>query len=931
MKSPLLPKKKKAPTDFSKVKFRGIFRDYQQTVLNNAQQHLADGKIHIVAAPGSGKTILGLELIRELGVPAIVLSPSVTIRQQWGERFEEGFLPEGEDLSHYVSFDLHDSRLITSVTYQALHAASCKEVTEESLDIVDSEDEGVISSTEDATVIEDFRDFDLVSRMKERGVRVLCLDEAHHLRSEWHKALMSFIKAMGDDLVIISLTATPPYDSTQAEWQRYVSLCGPIDEEIFVPELVVKRTLCPHQDYVYFSYPTTSEKAALKKYRHHTDAFLNEVEESHLIEDALKNGGMLDAFSEHLAVVLKNENEFFTLFRMAERFGVSLPPEVTKMIRARRRFKAVLPWRKSMEELEGSLQFIMDNPALFDEEISERLRTMAAEKGLIERKRLRLLANKKLGKMLVSSMGKLNGISQITLTETHALGDSLRMLILTDFIKEDMLHIVGTNAAIQTMGAVPIFEAVRRTVGEATNIALLSGSLVIVPACIQDDIKALSAEKGIPCTFRQLPEVEYCTVNFSGSNKNKVAVMTEAFRRGFITILIGTKSLLGEGWDSPCINSLILATFIGSFMLSNQMRGRAIRIDRDNPEKTATIWHLVTMEPVIDEDASFSTKLMLSPLERYRELDGADWETLVRRFDCFMGPAYSRPVIESGVERMDILTPPFDENGIEQINEQMVARATDRASMAQQWFGSDSAGFYPVVEVATDIPETSLPISHVLANALPIIFLALVEGVFGMLFTSALYGARGQGVDLLTFGVLLVALVVGGVVLVRGSLRLSRLLSPKRNVTAIAEAVLASLRQTSHIKSLGAKIRVDSDPIGSRIRFGLRQATIHEQSVFAQAMSEMLSPIENPKYVLIRKKLGRYHFWQSYSCPEILASKKEDAEVLRENMTHVSGNFELVFTYNTKGRELLWKSCCRSYVNANVEMLQKYTTWAHSE
>ena len=52
-------------------------------------------------------------------------------------------------------------------------------------------------------------------------------------------------------------------------------------------------------------------------------------------------------------------------------------------------------------------------------------------------------------------------------------------------------------------------------------------------------------------------------------------------------------ALLGEGWDAPCINTLVLASSVGSFMLSNQMRGRAIRVDSAQPQKTANIWHLV--------------------------------------------------------------------------------------------------------------------------------------------------------------------------------------------------------------------------------------------------------------------------------------------------------------------------------------------------
>lgn len=59
---------------FEGVKFKGTFRSYQQKVLDHSAKYLADGKINVVAAPGSGKTILGLELIRRLGKPAVIFS-----------------------------------------------------------------------------------------------------------------------------------------------------------------------------------------------------------------------------------------------------------------------------------------------------------------------------------------------------------------------------------------------------------------------------------------------------------------------------------------------------------------------------------------------------------------------------------------------------------------------------------------------------------------------------------------------------------------------------------------------------------------------------------------------------------------------------------------------------------------------------------------
>ena len=48
------------------LQFKGTWRSYQARVLKNTDRYMSDGKIHIVAAPGSGKTTLGIELIRRM-------------------------------------------------------------------------------------------------------------------------------------------------------------------------------------------------------------------------------------------------------------------------------------------------------------------------------------------------------------------------------------------------------------------------------------------------------------------------------------------------------------------------------------------------------------------------------------------------------------------------------------------------------------------------------------------------------------------------------------------------------------------------------------------------------------------------------------------------------------------------------------------------
>ena len=112
--------------------------------------------------------------------------------------------------------------------------------------------------------------------MKEAGIEVLCLDECHHLRSEWWKALEDFKKQV-DNLKIIALTATPPYDSTPAMWTRYMNMCGEIDEEITIPELVKEGSLCPHQDYVYFNYPTKEEEQEVRRFQERSKAMTEKI------------------------------------------------------------------------------------------------------------------------------------------------------------------------------------------------------------------------------------------------------------------------------------------------------------------------------------------------------------------------------------------------------------------------------------------------------------------------------------------------------------------------------------------------------------------------------------------------------------------------------------------------------------------------------
>ncbi len=866
--------------DFSKVSFKWTFRDYQQAVLDNSQKHLKDKRIHIVAAPGSGKTILGLELVRRQNSPALIMSPSVTIRQQWGERFIEAYLPETENPDEYISYSLMTPKLITSITYQALHAAITKSVTEKEADEDEFEAEETL----------DFSNFNIFAEIKKAGIKTICLDEAHHLKSEWQKALEKFVEMLGKDVTIIALTATPPYDSTPSEWNRYHTLCGDIDEEIFVPQLVMQKTLCPHQDYIYFSYPTAEEAELLKCYKEKAVTVTDRIITGGLISKAVQISNV--AGNEEM--LYDNLDSFKSLVCVAKHGGANISKSLEEKVFEGRKASVY-----SIGEAEKAFQFIIDKPDIFTEKISEELKSALSKEALIEKRKVRLVSSDKINKMLISSTGKLHSINKIVESEYKNLGDSLRMLILTDYIKKDMMKLVGTNEEIHALGTVPVFESVRRE-NPDVKISVLSGTLVILPDSAVETVQEIAYNEGVPCRIKKIENTSHTEIIFSGSNKNKVSIITKAFQLGVINVLVGTKSLLGEGWDSPNINSLILASFVGSFMLSNQMRGRAIRIDKKNPEKVSNIWHLVTVEP-----------------DSKDEIISDDFETMKRRFSCFQAPAYNSDVIESGTDRIDILEAPFDEKGLENINVQMLSLASSRSVMAKRWSGAVKGNARPEIEEVSEIPAEVQPASAVHKNKIYTIVLAvLIVLAIIIIATSGFFGG------LLGF----IIAAIASVLLIKSASVVMKNSSPEKTVSNISNAVLKTLKEIGEIDSRGAVISVRKSEKKNTVNCSLKKATVREKNVFAKAISELLSPIDDPRYILIGtkgvSKLTSRNYVQSYACPSVIAVNKETAEILAKNLKSSGGKFELVFTRNEKGRKELFKCRKYSYINANSRLVK---------
>src|ERR1700756_1443572 len=193
--------------------FRKTWRTYQSRLLDHLDRYLDNKRLHLVAAPGSGKTVLGLEVIRRINQPTLVLAPTITIRDQWVDRLVELFLPPSNSKPTRVSTDLRSPAFLTVATYQALHAVCSGEPDEQTS--AESEENGVPKNHFDMQANGD--EANHVSRvpvpipefLMDAKFRALVLDEAHHLRAEWWRVLTSFAEQL-ENPTIVALTATPP-------------------------------------------------------------------------------------------------------------------------------------------------------------------------------------------------------------------------------------------------------------------------------------------------------------------------------------------------------------------------------------------------------------------------------------------------------------------------------------------------------------------------------------------------------------------------------------------------------------------------------------------------------------------------------------------------------------------------------------------------
>ncbi len=885
------------------LRFCHPWRPYQERVLESIKDHLGDKRLHVVAAPGAGKTTLGLEVFRILGKPALVLSPTRIIRDQWIDRLKDFCDTDNPATLEWVSNSIHEPRLFTSITYQSLHAQFSDQLVNDNEEIEALENDKSLNKDELNS---------LIKLIKQNQIQVLILDEAHHLRSEWWKALDKVCSHF-PEMVLVSLTATPPYDSQGAEWTRYEQLCGPIDEEISVPELVKAKTLCAHQDFIWCCNASADEKKQIEEYDQRVSALCHTLIQSDEFESIVLSHPWLRSTDIESELVKKPEIAISILcFMHAKSLPVNKP--LMSLMNLSQEDIPELGRRWWQILVEGIL---FSNSADYSEQqikFITGLKKQLRASELLSKRELSLVRSRRAERYLSLSSSKVEACVKLHVLEYEQRGTELRQVFLTDYIRDEELN-SRLNTGKLNLGAWPLFKRITSKSPIHHDVALLTGRLSILHTTKLDIL------------LNHVDKHKLSTESISGSNQYKKVIgssaeLTNAFTsmlvNGDIKTLVGTRSLLGEGWDAPVINSLVLASSVGSFMLTNQMRGRAIRIDANSPAKISSIWHLVAINP--ESHSGWS-----------------DVYNLKRRFDTFVGLSEKDLTIESGFERLNsgLLDPNhYSKHGtaslIDKVNRTMSKRHQKLSQIRERWDKAlildHAARIIP--SVRTDkIPNLrSLILKHSFAYLMTQLGLALMVAILSYLHLGA---------PAIENPLLILSLVVGGALLYKlpKTLSIIKILfrhlpvdgSIKRIGLALAEALcVTGFIETSHRRlSINVTKNVDGQFFVS-----LKGGTFYESSLFADCMAEILLPIENPRYIVLREGtfLGSsrddYH-----AVPMKLATKKEYAQAFYRSWRKNVGLSQLIYTRTPEGRTRLLNARMKAFSSNFQNEVKRQDRW----
>ena len=701
---------------------------------------------------------------------------------------------------------------------------------------------------------------------------------------------------------------------------KYFTLCGEVDDEISVPDLIREKDLSPHQDFIYFSKPYDDELNFIKKYRNNIADFKSNVLNDETFISVLEEHRLYDNPLEHMDLIYSNTEYFSSILITLNTVGISIDKRKLELLGIHRSDHIQLP-NMDLHWFEILLQnlLVTDRENLdTHEDYLGKLEKQLRRLHIFEKNKVNLQGNETLYKSLVFSPSKLESIVEIVNAERLALSEDLSCVVLTDYVRKEFLNTSNEDTVhIDKIGVLPIFHYIRTSSVENKDLAVLTGTIVIVHHSIVHAVNAYG--EGESFSFIPLKsDDDFVLVNSSNkSSKAIVGIITKLFEEGIIKVLIGTKALLGEGWDAPSINSLILASFVGSFVSSNQMRGRAIRRDATKPKKTSNIWHLACIDPT----------------DQY---GGKEIELLKRRFEAFVGVTNTKvPFITDGYTRLGI-PEEINVQDVDRLNATTIAHSSKRNDTTIQWEDSIGSGSKLTKQLQLEdfkVPEfkAERKVYYTKVSRLVIIEIILILLVFflGTIITAFNLTMNHKLLNGMKF-IGLIALAFFGYKLYKATIYYLRHGFLHKKVKQMGLAILETMDDMRILNTKRGFINVHSEVLYNGVATcHLTGASNYEEALFLKTLTELLEPVNSPRYIIVstnflKKGLNIENF---YSVPEVFGKNKKDAQLFYKYWLRFMGMGKLVFTRQPKGRRILLKARLLHHTNELKGNLDDSTVW----
>lgn len=723
------------------------WRHYQQLALDAFEADLAAGRDRtlIVSPPGSGKTLVGLEVARRLGAPALVLCPSRTIAAQWTAR-QNSFGPPDPALQVFTYQSLCQADDPGELLARAAEAQWLSErarltgrpESEIAREVAGWQGSALVRrEREVATIIASLKRAAARGRLdgvdaaqllsdpararlgalRAAGTTTVVLDECHHLASLWGSLIVHVLDAL-DARHVVGLTATYPDDLTPGEQELYELLLGEVDFEVATPAVVREGHLAPYQELVQLCTPLVSEREWLDARHERFAEMLAELDDPASAPQELGLSVWLTLRLQERRTESGEQLAWREFARRAPRFadaglrwlharGVQ-PPAGAPRGEAQRARMDIDDWVALLDDY--AARCLRPHPSAT---ATERLATLQAALGelgyTVTRQGIRRTGGD-VDRVLLHSAAKPLAMCDALAVEHDVRGDALRALVLCDSAaapgRADNSPLALSGGGLGLLAAIVADERLR-----TLRPALITAEVFAIR---RDELEwwgealaALAAAEDIalaPDGFSvdgngDIGRLRHRAAAFDSRVWTRWA--TALVVRGECRTLIGTRGLLGEGWDCPPVNVLLDLTAVAANVSVRQMRGRSLRLDPAQPAKLSNHWDVVCVAPDLSRGV-------------------ADYARFVRRHHHLHAPCEDG-VIERGTSHVHPDLSPYAPPQAEefaQINAEQRDRARDLDDARRRWrIGTPYDGLEREVVVARR-REPGIPLPAAEAEAL---------------------------------------------------------------------------------------------------------------------------------------------------------------------------------------------------------------------